>query len=79
LTKQSDLLLKQRVAVSIEGTLVVLKVGNSELKMDYETAIQISTWLRVRGKQAKRLAGDTSRHWSVIGLLEGIEAGERPF
>jgi hypothetical protein len=69
----SPLLSQQRIAVSTEGTLVVLTVGNAELKMPYETALQLSQWLRVRAKEAKRLNGDTSRHWSVVGVLDGIE------
>lgn len=74
-----DLLKRQRVEVKLDGTLVVLKIGSSEMKMDYETAIQISTWLRVRGKEAKRIAGDDRRHWSVIGSLSAVENGERPW
>lgn len=74
-----ELLTKQNVEVRLDGSLVVLRVGTSELKMDYETAIKISTWLRVRGKAAKALAGDTSRHWSIIGNLTAVEHGERPW
>lgn len=74
-----DLLKKQRVGVRSEGELVILSVGNTELKMDYETAIQLSTWMRVRGKEAKRRAGDNSRHWTLIGQLSAVEAGERPW
>lgn len=69
----------QKIDVRSEGELVVLKVGGAEMKMHYETAIQLSTWLRVRGKEAKRLAGDVSRHWTVIGKLDAVQAGERPF
>lgn len=79
LASKPDLLQKQRVSVHLEGPLVVLTVGSAELKMDYETAIQLSTWMRVRGKEAKRKAGDNSRHWTVIGKLEALEAGERPW
>jgi hypothetical protein len=75
----SDLLQRQRIEVRTEGQLVVLRVGNAELRMEHETAIQLSTWLRVRGKEAKRIAGDASRHWTVIGNLEAVEAGERPW
>lgn len=76
----SDLLKPQKIGVGTEGTLVVLTIGNAELRMDYDTAIKLSTWLRVRGKEAKRLAGDTSRHWSVIGKLEDLEKGaDTPF
>ena len=69
----SPLLSRQRISVAAVGETVVLQVGNAELKMPYETALQLSTWLRVRGKEAKRTAGDVSRHWSVIGLLEGLK------
>jgi hypothetical protein len=75
----SDLLQQQRIEVRTEGQLVVLQIGNAELRMEHETAIQLSTWLRVRGKEAKRIAGDSSRHWTVIGNLEAVEAGERPW
>jgi hypothetical protein len=74
-----DLLKPQRISVSCEGELVVFQVGNSVMKMDYETAIQLSTWLRVRGKEAKRFAGDERRHWSLIGNLTAVEAGEPPW
>jgi hypothetical protein len=75
----TSLLQKQSVSVSAEGELVVLRIGNAEMKMDHETAIQLSTWLRIRGKESKRLAGDNSRHWSVVGKLAAIEAGDRPW
>jgi hypothetical protein len=64
-----DLLKRQRIAVSSEGDLVVMQLGNVTLKMPYEDALQLSQWIRVRAKEAKRRAGDTSRHWSVIGTL----------
>lgn len=69
----SPLLSRQRIAVDSEGELVTLTIGNSTLKMPYETAIQLSQWLRVRGKEAKRRAGDQSRHWSVVGLIDGLK------
>lgn len=74
-----SLLKKQSVSVSTEGTLVALKIGNAEIKMDYETAIQLSTWMRIRGKEAKRNAGDNSRAWHVVGNLQAVQAGERPW
>lgn len=75
----ANILQKQRIEVAVEGELVALRIGNAEMKMEHETAIQLSTWLRVRGKEAKRIAGDTSRHWTVIGKLEDVLAGERPW
>lgn len=58
-----------RMAVRAENDMVVLTIGNTDIKMSYETALQLSQWLRVRGKEAKRFAGDVSRHWSVLGTL----------
>jgi len=69
----SPLLSRQRISVSSEGELVKLAIGSSEIKMPYETAIQLSQWLRVRGKEAKRFAGDSSRHWSAIAILDGLK------
>jgi hypothetical protein len=70
---------KKRIEVKVEGEIVNLKLGNVEVKLDHETAIQLSTWLRVGGKQAKRAAGDTSRKWMVIGNLTAVQNGERPW
>jgi len=72
LTSISPLLSKQRIAVEPVGEMVRLTIGNAHIDMPYETALQLSQWLRVRGKEAKRLAGDSSRHWSVIGTLDGL-------
>ena len=69
-----SLLTQQNVSVEIEGELVVIKVGNSDLKMHYSDALQVSQWIRVRAKEAKHLAGDKSRHWSVVGTLHNASA-----
>lgn len=69
----SPLLSRQRIAVVAEGDMVKLSIGNADIRMPYETAIQLSQWLRVRGKEAKKTAGDMSRHWSAIGLIEGLK------
>lgn len=68
----SPLLSRQHIAVDTEGDLVTLTFGSSTVKMPYETALQLSQWLRVRGKEAKRRAGDQSRHWSVIASIDGL-------
>jgi hypothetical protein len=68
----SPLLSRQHMSVATEGELVALTIGNATIKMPYETAIQLSQWLRVRGKEAKRMAGDSSRHWSAIAVLDGL-------
>lgn len=69
----SPLLSRQRLAVRAEGEQVVLTIGNADVRMPYEAALQLSQWLRVRGKEAKRTAGDMSRHWSVLGILENLK------
>lgn len=61
------------MAVETRGEIVRLSIGNSHIDMPYEAALQLSTWLRVRGKEAKKNAGDFSRQWRVIGLLEGLK------
>ncbi len=63
------LLKREHMAVNSEGELVVITVGNADLKLHYETALLLSQWIRLKAKEAKRRAGDTSRHWSVIGTL----------
>jgi hypothetical protein len=68
----SPLMSRQRISVEARGDLVRLSVGNADLDMPYETALQLSQWLRVRGKEAKRRAGDMSRHWSAIAVLDGL-------
>lgn len=70
----SPLLSRQRIAVRADGERVVLTIGNSDITMPYEAALQLSQWLRVRGKEAKRTAGDVSRHWSALGILENLKA-----
>ena len=65
-----NLLKRERVAVASEGDLVIMNFGNTQIKMHYEAALQVSQWIRLRAKEAKRRAGDASRHWSAIGILE---------
>lgn len=59
------------VEVTAVGEQVNLRIGNSSLRMSYEQAITLSQWLRVRGKEAKRFAGDVSRHWHGIAVMNG--------
>lgn len=66
----APLLTRQQVTVTSEGENVLVQIGNSTLTLHYESALQISQWIRVRAKEAKRRAGDVSRHWSAIAVLE---------
>jgi hypothetical protein len=54
-----NLLKQQRMAVSSEGDLVVMTLGNVDVKMPYETALLLSQWLRVRAKEAKGMCRGT--------------------
>lgn len=68
-----SLVTPQQVAVGTEGELVTVTIGNSTLKLHYESALKLSQWLRVRAKEAKRRCGDVSRHWSVVATLDGLK------
>ena len=60
-----------KVSVASDGEHVLLTIGNSTMRLRYEDAITLSQWLRVRGKEAKRFAGDVSRHWHAIAMVNG--------
>ena len=61
----------ERFEVKAEGDRVVIDMGSSRLTMSYEDALVFAQWVRVRAKEAKRNAGDMSRHWSSIAILGG--------
>lgn len=64
-----DLLKQERITIKSEADLVVMHFGNVTVKVPYETAFTLSQWIRMRAKEAKKFAGDTKRHWSIIGIL----------
>lgn len=66
-----DVVKPNRFVVRAEGERVVIEIGNTKLTMNYEDAITFAQWIRVRGKEAKRNAGDQSRHWHGIAILGG--------
>jgi hypothetical protein len=70
----SPLMQKMRMGVEVRGEIVRLSVGSTQIDMPYEAAIQLSGWLRLRGKEAKKNAGDSSRQWRVIAFLEGLKS-----
>jgi len=72
---RNELLTQQRIAVESEGENVVMHLGNIEVRLPYETALLLSQWVRMRAKEAKRFAGDTSHHWSLIGTLHDASRG----
>lgn len=70
-----NILQRQKIAVSSVGETVLVRLGNVEVRLPYETALLLSQWIRVRAKEAKRRAGDMSRHWSVVGKLHDANYG----
>lgn len=68
-----SVLRSERIEVSFQNELVVIMIGNTELKLHYEDAFKISQWIRVRAKQAKRFCGDQSRHWSALAVLDDLQ------
>lgn len=70
-----NLMKREVIAVAAEGDLVSIKLGNVEVKLGYEDALVLSQWIRVRAKEAKLTAGDTRRHWSVVGQLHDAQRG----
>lgn len=71
----ADILKREAIAVGRQGQLVVIKLGNIELKMQYEDALLFSQWVRLHAKEAKAAAGDRSRHWSAIGVMHDASRG----
>lgn len=59
-----------REDVALEGRLVAIKLGVHILRLHFENALQVSQWLRVRAKEAQRVAGD-NRHWSEVSNMKG--------
>ena len=63
--------------VAQEGELVKLRLGNVVIDMDYPTALQMANAMRFQGKKAKKYAGDTSTHYSLIAELSDAELNVR--
>jgi hypothetical protein len=63
----------EEVAVLDVGEHVEFRIGNSTLTFHYEDALKISQMIRVHAKHAKNRAGDQSRHWSALAMLEDLK------
>lgn len=63
----------EEIAVGDVGENVEVRIGNDTLTLPYADALRLSQMIRVHAKRAKRRAGDQSRHWSAVALLEGIK------
>ncbi len=68
-----SLLESQNMLVSHELDTVWVEIGGRRLTMDYPTAIKLSSMLRTHAKQAKKFAGDASKHWTSEAVLTDAE------
>ena len=50
-----------------------IEIGGHKLTMDYPCAIKLSQMLKVHGKQAKKFAGDASKHFMTEAILTDAE------
>lgn len=62
--------------VRVEGTVVVMTIGTRNVRMDYETALKLSAFLRHGGRIAKKASGDESRRFTVYADLTDANAEE---
>ena len=62
-----------RMEIGHVGTQVYLQIGNHKLDLDYPSAIKVSSLLRVHAKQAKKFAGDGTKHWTSESVLTDAE------
>ncbi len=68
---------KRKYGVKTVGTGVELDISGAQIVFDYETALRLSQMLRMAGKEAKRNAGDVSRHWNTIAMLGDAETHDK--
>lgn len=71
--KPNRLVNRLRYGVKTQGEQVILTLGNADIEFDYMTAFEISQLLRFHAKEAKIIAGDIHKHWSILGNLRDIE------
>jgi hypothetical protein len=68
----------QKVVFFDEGETCGYKInGEVVLRLHYADMFRFSQMLRMHAKRAKSNAGDTSRHWGVMGILEDAEKVKR--
>ena len=72
-TIQPTLLESLKMEVGHMGQMVYFQIGNHKMEMDYPSAIKLSGMLRTHAKQAKKFAGDASKHWDSASVLTDAE------
>lgn len=70
------LLRRTQFRVNVEGTAVILTIGNAAVELTYETALKVGKMLWHGGKLAKRAAGDESKRFMVFADLRPENADE---
>lgn len=72
IVKRPALVKPTPLSVRAEGETVYLTINGVDVGFHYEDALTVAGWLRLRAKQAKANAGDTSRNWRVLGDLQAL-------
>ncbi len=75
-TKDPGVLNRTTFSTAVEGSIVILQLGNVPIRMDYNTALQMSQFLRVAGRKAKQNAGDFSRDINIVANLTDANVDE---
>lgn len=75
MTPQAGLLQKHVVIISSVGEDVVLKIGTNTWRMNYATAMFLSSAIRSVAQTVKRANGDTGRYTNMSGVLHDAEKG----
>lgn len=70
------ILSRTQFGTRVEGVDVVVTLGNKECRMDYQTALKLSAFLRHSGRLAKRHAGDQARTFTVFADLTDANLDE---
>ncbi len=73
----SALLTKQSIEVFSSGETVTLRIGNVDLPMHYEHALDMSRWIREEGAFAKRPTG-RAKTLRSLGMLQDLNARAKP-
>jgi hypothetical protein len=75
--RDAEWLRARDITVSLNRTLVAVRIGRHTMELPYDEARRLAIWLRMHGKEARNHAQD-NRRWSEIGKLAAVEAGENP-
>ena len=77
LPQSSPLFRKEGLAVSSRGEIVTMRIGNTDIPMHYEQAIDLSRWIRSEAAIIKRARG-RQRTTRSLGIMHDAEAKAKP-